>query len=166
MHDLNPKNTWKTLEQMWRCEVRKYSDIEELLREDASGGCAVLSPRKERELRLPRWPHGVARHLQGGGGALELQLNNVASQGRAGISPGASRQSLRTLGSRPGALSSLSCQDHGSLCVTWKAVDGCFVLFFLLLLLFFLCNKINIPRSDLSTRCKRLDQTSHTSRLR
>lgn len=90
--------------------------------------CHIEKRERERECAVSLAAHGVAHHLQGGGGALELQLNNVASQGRGGISPGASRQSLRTLGSWLGALSSLSCQDHGYLCVTLKGVDKCFAL--------------------------------------
>lgn len=130
--------------------------------------CHVEERERERESAVSLAAHGVAHHLQGGGGALELQLNNVASQGRGGISPGASRQSLRTLGSWVGALSSLSCQDHGYLCVTLKGVDKCFALLCLFFSrrYFFYCYsfflyKITIPRSDLSTRwtrCKQVKQ--------
>lgn len=68
-----------------RGHVESIPNILNLLRDDA----LVESARAA----CPLLAHAVAHHLQGGGGALELPLNNVASQGRGGISPGAFRQS-------------------------------------------------------------------------
>lgn len=119
--------------------------------------CHIEKKERDRESSVSLAALVVAHHLQGGGGALELQMNNVASQGCGGISPGASRQSLRTLGSWPGALSSLSCQDHGYLCVTLKEVNKCFALFCFFPQFFF--NKRTLLRSGLWTRCKQVKQT-------
>lgn len=111
----------------------------------------MLSQSKGRDLRLLA---GVAAHLQGGGGALELQPNNVVSQGRGGISPGASRQSLRTLGSWLGALSSLVCPDRGYLGFTLKGDDACFVLyvFFFQGFIIYYCNSFCLQNQKSKVR--------------
>lgn len=70
----------------------------------------------------PRCPSSPA----GGGRGSGIRGEQCGLSGPQSVLPGASSQSLRTLGSWAAALSSqsaaASCQDHGYLCVTLKGL--------------------------------------------